>query len=103
MPSAAALAARIRALCEEGLSIAAELDSYIAEREAELPHATGCMAVDPDTGRDDSAGDVRVLLRIWLSVPFSRALPDGHAVQWGDTRAGALRGGALVGRSAIAA
>ena len=45
----------------------------------------------------------RVLLRIWLSAPFTRALPAGHAVQWGDVRAGALRGGAVVGRSAVAA
>jgi hypothetical protein len=30
-------------------------------------------------------------------------LPDGNAVQWGDTRPGALRGGAMVGRSALAA
>ncbi len=50
-----------------------------------------------------ATGAKRVLLRIWLSPPFSRRLPDGHAVQWGDTRPGALRGGALVGRSAIAA
>jgi hypothetical protein len=52
---------------------------------------------------DRSTGNSRVLLRIWLSAPFSRALPEGHAIQWGDTRPGALRGGALVGRSAIAA
>jgi len=45
----------------------------------------------------------RVLLRIWLSTPFSRLLPEGHAVQWGDTRAGALRGGALAGKHAITA
>jgi hypothetical protein len=50
---------------------------------------------DPDRGRS------RVLLRIWLSTPFSRLLPDGHAVQWGDTRPGALRGGAIAGRSAL--
>ena len=52
---------------------------------------------------DRASGATRVLLRIWLSAPFSRALPEGHAVQWGDTRAGSLRGGALVGRSALAA
>jgi hypothetical protein len=52
---------------------------------------------------DPAQGARRVLLRIWLSAPFSRALPDGHAVQWGDTTAGALRGGAIVGRSALAA
>jgi hypothetical protein len=52
---------------------------------------------------DRESGRTRVLLRIWLSTPFSRLLPPGHAVQWGDTRAGALRGGALVGRHAITA
>lgn len=50
---------------------------------------------------DAASGASRVLLRIWLSPPFSRRLPEGHAVQWGDTRPGALRGGALAGRSAI--
>lgn len=49
------------------------------------------------------AGSKRNLLRIWLSSPLSRALPAGHASQWGDTRAGALRGGAMPGRSALAA
>ncbi|MEJ1978194.1 MAG: TauD/TfdA family dioxygenase [Acetobacteraceae bacterium] len=52
---------------------------------------------------DPAQGARRVLLRIWLSTPFSRALPEGHAVQWGNTAAGALRGGAIVGRSALAA
>jgi hypothetical protein len=50
---------------------------------------------------DATAGAHRVLLRIWLSAPFTRPLPEGHAVQWGDTRAGAVRGGAVAGKSAI--
>ncbi len=52
---------------------------------------------------DPAAGARRVLLRIWLATPFSRALPETHAVQWGDISGGALRGGAIVGRSALAA
>jgi hypothetical protein len=52
---------------------------------------------------DAAAGAKRCLLRIWLASPLSRALPEGHASQWGDTRAGALRGGAMPGRSALAA
>jgi hypothetical protein len=53
---------------------------------------------------DDAAtGARRVLLRMWLAGRFTRMLPDGHAIQWGDTRAGALRGGALVGRTALLA
>lgn len=51
---------------------------------------------------DDPAGGAqRVLLRIWLASPLSRALPPGHAGQWGDVRAGALRGGAMPGKSAL--
>ncbi|MCR0981223.1 TauD/TfdA family dioxygenase [Roseomonas populi] len=53
---------------------------------------------------DDAAhGASRVLLRIWLAAPNSRALPAGHAVQWGSTAPGAIRGGAMPGRSALAA
>ncbi|WP_426957032.1 TauD/TfdA family dioxygenase [Muricoccus radiodurans] len=52
---------------------------------------------------DAQAGTSRVLLRIWLAMPNSRALPAGHAVQWGSTAPGALRGGAMPGRSALAA
>ncbi|WP_372619119.1 TauD/TfdA family dioxygenase [Falsiroseomonas sp.] len=54
------------------------------------------------TAYADGAGGRRNLLRIWLSSPISRALPAGHAGQWGDVRAGALRGGAMPGRSAFA-
>lgn len=55
------------------------------------------------TAYADGAGGRRNLLRIWLASPLSRALPAGHAGQWGDVRAGALRGGAMPGRSALAA
>ena len=51
---------------------------------------------DGETGR-------RVLMRIWLAPPLSRALPAGHRVQWGCVSAGALRGGAMPGQSAFPA
>ena len=41
----------------------------------------------------EGLGEERLLLRLWLAVPNSRPLPAGHAVLFGDTRAGALRGG----------
>jgi hypothetical protein len=44
----------------------------------------------------DDAGHKRRLYRLWLSVPNSRALPEDHAVLWGDVAAGALRGGIAV-------
>jgi hypothetical protein len=42
---------------------------------------------------DASTGQNRMLLRLWLSMPNSRALPDDHAVLWRDVRPGAVRGG----------
>jgi hypothetical protein len=43
---------------------------------------------------DDAAQGVdRLLYRLWMAVPNSRALPEGHEVLWRSTEAGALRGG----------
>ena len=42
---------------------------------------------------DRSTGHDRLLLRLWLSMPNSRALPAGHEVLWGTIEAGARRGG----------
>ena len=47
------------------------------------------------TAFTDGAGERehRLLYRLWLSMPNSRALPEGHEVLWGTIAAGALRGG----------
>lgn len=42
---------------------------------------------------DASSGHDRMLMRLWLSVPNSRALPEDHAVLWGDVSGGKPRGG----------
>jgi hypothetical protein len=42
---------------------------------------------------DAGAGRDRMLMRLWLSVANSRALPEDHAVLWGDVGAGRPRGG----------
>jgi len=42
---------------------------------------------------DVSTGQDRLLMRLWLSVPNSRALPEDHAVLWGDVRGGMPHGG----------
>jgi len=42
---------------------------------------------------DAQQGAGRLLLRLWLAVPNSRALPAGHEVLWRSTAPGALRGG----------
>jgi hypothetical protein len=42
---------------------------------------------------DPSSGQDRMLMRLWLGMPNSRALPEDHAVLWGDIRAGQPHGG----------
>jgi hypothetical protein len=50
-------------------------------------HARSIYEDDPAPGRD------RFLMRLWLSMPDSRALPAGYEALWGSTEAGAPRGG----------
>ena len=42
---------------------------------------------------DEAGSGGRLLLRLWLAMPNSRALPPGHEALWGSIEAGALRGG----------
>jgi hypothetical protein len=49
---------------------------------------------------DAEAGQDRLLLRLWMAMPNSRALPAGHEVLWGAIDAGARRGG--IGQTAAA-
>jgi len=50
-------------------------------------HGRTAFKDDAGSGRD------RLLLRLWLAMPNSRALPEDHAVLWGDVEAGRPRGG----------
>jgi hypothetical protein len=50
-------------------------------------HARTTYEDDPPPGRD------RFLMRLWLSMPNSRALPEGFEALWGSIEPGALRGG----------
>jgi hypothetical protein len=42
---------------------------------------------------DRASGQDRLLMRVWLSMPNSRALPEGQEVLWGRIEPGVLRGG----------
>jgi len=59
-------------------------------------HARTAFKDDVSTGQD------RLLMRLWLSMTNSRALPEDHAVLWGDIGAGKLRGGIAQPAAAIA-
>jgi len=48
---------------------------------------------------DRAQGADRLLLRLWLAMPNSRPLPDGHEILWGSIEPGALRGG--IGQSGV--
>ena len=50
-------------------------------------HARTTYEDDPAPGRD------RFLMRLWLSMPNSRALPEGFDALWGSIESGAPRGG----------
>src|SRR5262245_36708924 len=51
---------------------------------------------------DASTGQDRMLMRLWLSMPNSRALPEDHAVLWGDVGAGKPHGGIAQPATALA-
>ena len=42
---------------------------------------------------DAASGRSRLLLRLWLTMPNNRALPEGHEVLWRNIEAGRPRGG----------
>ncbi len=42
---------------------------------------------------DATSGQDRLLMRLWLAMPNSRALPKGQEVLWRNVEAGTLRGG----------
>ena len=44
---------------------------------------------------DASSHQQRLLFRLWLAMPNSRALPEGFETLWGATAPGALRGGVI--------
>ncbi|MGO9934483.1 MAG: TauD/TfdA family dioxygenase [Steroidobacteraceae bacterium] len=50
-----------------------------------------------------STGEDRLLMRLWLSMPNSRALPEDHAVLWGDVGGGRPHGGIAQPATAIVA
>jgi len=50
-------------------------------------HGRTAFKDDADSGQD------RMLMRLWLSVPNSRPLPEDHAILWGDVSGGKPHGG----------
>ena len=58
-----------------------------------LYHARTAYEDAPEPSTAKPGQGKRLLYRMWLSMPNSRPLPESHAVLFGDTASGALRGG----------
>ena len=92
---------RLASAQNEALDLLAELAEALALRTRMQPgdiqllnnHVT-YHARTAFVDRDDPA-EKRLLYRLWLSMPNSRALPAGFDELWGATAAGALRGGVV--------
>ncbi len=90
---------RLSAAQDEALDMLAEVAEELCYEMELLPgdiqllnnhvvyHARTAFEDDPAAKRD------RLLYRLWLSMPNSRALPDGFESLWGSIAPGALRGG----------
>jgi len=90
---------KLSAAQDEALDLLAELAEALCYEMTLIPgdlqllnshvtyHARTAYEDDPASRQD------RLLYRLWLSMPNSRALPAGFEVLWGSIEAGALRGG----------
>ena len=96
---------RLTALQQEGIellmALADELSFAMRFEPGDMQLVNNHVIYHARTAFEDdaSAGQVRLLYRLWLSMPNSRALPRGHEVLWGAIEPGALRGG--IGQSGV--
>lgn len=101
---------RLRKAQDEALDLLAEIAEevclYSAFEAGDIQLLNNHVVYHGRTAYEDdvATGQRRLLLRLWLSVPNSRALPEGFEVLWGSGAAGVLRGGVVQsdGRRALA-
>lgn len=75
-------------------AVGEELCLQHAFRPGDIQYLNNHVLYHGRTAYEDGGGQ-RLLYRIWLAMPNSRPLPDSHAVLFGATEAGAVRGGIL--------
>ena len=74
--------------------LAEELSFEMSFRPGDIQFVNNHVIYHARRGFEDDAGDGgRLLLRLWMAVPNSRALPEDHRVLWRKIEAGAVRGG----------
>jgi len=90
---------RLTAAQKEGLdmllALAKELSFEMTLDPGDIQFLNSHVTYHGRTPFEDEAstGHDRLLMRLWLAMPNSRALPKGQEVLWRNIEAGALRGG----------
>ena len=74
-------------------SLAEELAFTHRFQAGDIQYLNSHVTYHARTAYEDGAGTRRNLLRVWISAHESRPLPSGHAVLFGQTGAGTVRGG----------
>ena len=95
VPGVPPLSAAQREAIELLMALADELSFAMRFEPGDMQFLNNHVIYHARTAFEDDAGSgrVRLLYRLWLSMPNSRALPSGHEVLWGSIEPGALRGG----------
>lgn len=95
MPGVPKLSAAQREAIDLLMALAEELSFEMRFAPGDVQLLNNHVIYHGRTPFQDDAAEAggRLLLRLWLAMPNSRALPPGHEVLWGSIEAGALRGG----------
>jgi Taurine catabolism dioxygenase TauD, TfdA family len=95
VPGVPPLSAAQREGIELLMALADELSFEMRFEAGDMQLLNNHVVYHARTAFEDDAGTgaVRLLYRLWLSMPNSRALPAGHEVLWGSIEPGVLRGG----------
>lgn len=95
VPGVAKLTAAQREAIEMLMALAEELAFEMTLEPGDIQFLNSHATYHGRTPFEDdrTTGHDRLLYRIWLSMPNSRALPEGHEVLWGSIAPGTRRGG----------
>jgi Taurine catabolism dioxygenase TauD, TfdA family len=95
LPGVPALTAAQNAALDLWAEVCEELCYSMELQAGDLQLLNNHVVYHARTTYEDDArpGHDRFLMRLWLSMPNSRALPEGFEALWGSIEPGALRGG----------
>jgi Taurine catabolism dioxygenase TauD, TfdA family len=95
VPGVQQLTAKQREAIDMLMAVAEELSFEMTLEPGDIQFLNSHVTYHGRTAFEDdkASGHDRLLMRLWLSMPNSRALPENHGVLWRNVGAGALRGG----------